>query len=135
MTQNSSHRISWSPEAKVWNGEFEGARHGSETTIIFTLLGPHQKGPELHMHPYSETFVVRRGQVKFILGQESLAAKAGDIVVVPAGSPHRFDNDGAEELEMMDIHASRIFQTTWLDPITQQPVGPAKHNPSKRTTC
>lgn len=127
MTPASNHRISWSPDARVWKGEFVGARHGSETTIIFTLLEPHQKGPELHRHPYSETFVVRRGTVKFILGQESLAAKAGDIVVVPAGSPHRFDNDGAEELEMMDIHASGTFQTTWLDPVTQRPIdGPAK---------
>jgi mannose-6-phosphate isomerase-like protein (cupin superfamily) len=127
MTRASSHRISWSPDARIWKGEFEGARYGSETTIIFTLLKPHQKGPELHRHPYSETFVVRRGRVKFILGRGSLVAKAGDIVVVPAGSPHRFDNDGAEELEMMDIHASGIFQTTWLDSITQQPVNrPAK---------
>jgi mannose-6-phosphate isomerase-like protein (cupin superfamily) len=122
MTRASSHRISWSSDASIWKGEFEGARYGSETTIIFTLLKPHQKGPDLHRHPYSETFVVRRGQVKFVLGRESLVAKAGDIVVVPTGAPHRFDNDGPEELEMMDIHASGIFQTIWLDSSTQQPV-------------
>ena len=86
--------IQWTGDPAIWTGEFEGASHGSEASIIFVRLEPGRSGPKLHMHPYPETFVVRRGQAAFTVGDEQVAAAAGDIVVVPADTPHRFDNGG-----------------------------------------
>ncbi len=107
--------IRWTGDSAIWTGEYEGASHGSGASIIFVLLEPGQSGPRLHMHSYPETFVVRRGQVAFTVGDQRVAAAAGDIVVVPAGTPHRFDNAGDDVLEMMDIHPNERFVTIWLE--------------------
>jgi len=39
---------------------------------------------------------------------------AGDIVIVPANTPHRFVNAGSETLRQVDIHVSPRFVTEWL---------------------
>ncbi|MEA3011246.1 MAG: hypothetical protein QOJ91_2938 [Sphingomonadales bacterium] len=96
-----------------WSGEIEGAPLGGNVSIILTRLGRSEKGPDLHRHPYDETFFVRAGGASFSDGKTIVEAKAGDMVVVPAGTPHRFD--GLEDgVEMIDIHASDRFSTEWL---------------------
>jgi mannose-6-phosphate isomerase-like protein (cupin superfamily) len=109
-----SEPIHWTDDPAVWKGEFEGHRHGSAVSIIFAWLEPGKSGPKLHTHPYSETFVVRRGHAAFTAGDRRIEATAGDIVVVPPNTPHAFANAGATVLEMMDIHASEQIVTTWL---------------------
>lgn len=96
-----------------WSGEIEGAPLGGSVSVILTCLGRFEKGPDLHRHPYAETFFVRAGGAVFSDGTNILQAEAGDLVVVPAGAPHRFDGlkDG---VEMIDIHASDRFSTEWL---------------------
>jgi mannose-6-phosphate isomerase-like protein (cupin superfamily) len=96
-----------------WNGQIEGGLLGGGISVILTHLGPYEKGPDLHRHPYDETFFIFTGGVSFSDGTTVLDAKAGDLVVVPAGAPHRFDglNHG---VEMIDIHASNAFSTEWL---------------------
>jgi len=43
------------------------------------------------MHPKgSETFYIIEGDYEFILGEESLTGKPGDVILVPKGTPHRF---------------------------------------------
>jgi mannose-6-phosphate isomerase-like protein (cupin superfamily) len=81
--------------------------------VILTRLGQFEPGPDLHRHPYDETFFVRAGGAAFSDGTTIVEARAGDLVVVPAGTPHRFDGlqDG---VEMIDIHASDRFSTEWL---------------------
>jgi mannose-6-phosphate isomerase-like protein (cupin superfamily) len=41
--------------------------------------------------------------------------KAGDIIVIPAGTPHSFVYSGDTPLRQIDIHASPKFVTEWLD--------------------
>lgn len=104
----------WTTDPAVWTGEFQGARLGSDVSIIFTRIDGPGGGAKLHCHPYSETFIVRRGVIVFSDGVTSFEASAGDIVVVPPGAPHRFSSkDG--DAEMVDIHASPRFVTEWLD--------------------
>lgn len=94
-------------------GEFQGLGFGSQVSIIFTCLDRPGGGPALHRHPYSETFIVRKGTVTFSDGISSFEASAGEIVVVPPGAPHRFTGK-SDEVEMIDIHASPSFITEWL---------------------
>lgn len=96
-----------------WSGEIEGTQLGGGVSVILTRLGRFEKGPGLHRHPYAETFFIRAGGASFSDGTTTLEAEAGDLVVVPAGTPHRFDGlkDG---VEMIDIHASDRFSTEWL---------------------
>ena len=110
-----SELIHWTDDFAVWTGEFEGHLHCSGASIIFARLEPGKPGPKLHRHPYSETFVVRQGRPAFIAGDQRIEGAAGDIVVVPPDTPHAFSNAGTIVLEMMDVHASDRFVTTWLE--------------------
>ena len=47
-------------------------------------------------------------------GDEHRDVKAGDIIVIPAGTPHRFANSGDTPLRQLDIHANPKFVTEWL---------------------
>ena len=47
--------------------------------------------------------------------------RAGEIVISPPDTPHRFVNAGAGTLRQLDIHLSPRFVTEWL---TTEPVSP-----------
>lgn len=90
---------------------FEGRDFGGQVSLFLVDNEPGQ-GPGLHVHPYSETWTVIRGEAEFTVGGETTQAFAGDIVVVEANVPHRFENVGGGRLELVCIHASdRIVQT------------------------
>jgi mannose-6-phosphate isomerase-like protein (cupin superfamily) len=55
---------------------------------------PPGRGPKLHEHPYEEVFIVQEGTVTFTAGDDLVEAKGGQVVVVPAGVPHKFVNSG-----------------------------------------
>ena len=48
-----------------WNESIEGATIGSQVSIILQFTSRDGAGPRLHQHPYTETFVVRRGRALF----------------------------------------------------------------------
>ncbi|MBX9460180.1 MAG: cupin domain-containing protein [Brevundimonas sp.] len=50
-------------------------------------------------HPYDETFIVIEGRARFFVGETTLEAAAGDVVLGPAGVPHRFENLGPGRLQ------------------------------------
>ncbi len=95
--------------------EFEGCRHGDTGVSFIVVEAPPGRGPKLHKHPYEEVFVVQEGSVTFTAGDEVIEAGGGQVVVVPAGVPHRFVNTGAGPLRQVDIHASERFITEWLE--------------------
>jgi mannose-6-phosphate isomerase-like protein (cupin superfamily) len=89
---------------------FDGCEHGSGVSFFLVDNEPGQ-GPGLHVHPYTETWIVRSGEAEFTVGAESVRAGAGAILVGPAGVPHRFVNVGEGRLEILCIHAhDRIVQ-------------------------
>jgi mannose-6-phosphate isomerase-like protein (cupin superfamily) len=47
-------------------------------------------------------------------GDRELKAGPGDIVVVPAGTPHAFVNSGTARLRQIDIHLNERYATEWL---------------------
>ena len=89
---------------------FEGEPYGSGVSFFLVNNVP-GAGPDLHRHPYSETWIVRSGKARFTADGEELEAGPGDIVVVGAETPHKFENVGTERLEMVCIHsAPRMIQ-------------------------
>lgn len=94
---------------------FEGYRYGDADVSFFLTDGPPGSGPELHKHPYAEVFVIQEGDVTFTVGEDTVEATEGQIVVVPAGVPHKFVNSGATRARHIDIHASRRMATDWLE--------------------
>jgi len=77
--------------------------HGSEFTIkvltsesnnrytVLDVLHAPNIGPAEHQHPAGpETFCIVEGDYEFFLNGQSIPAKAGDVVCVLTGAPHRF---------------------------------------------
>ena len=95
--------------------EFEGHHYGDTGVSFIVVDAPPGSGPKLHRHPYEEVFVVQEGSVTFTAGEEVVEASGGQVVVVPAGVPHKFVNSGAGRLRQVDIHASERFVTEWLE--------------------
>ena len=89
---------------------FEGEPHGSGVSFFLVNNEP-GSGPDLHLHPYSETWVVRSGRARFTADGGEVEAGPGDIFVVGAETPHKFKNIGTSRLEIVCIHASpRMIQ-------------------------
>ena len=95
--------------------EFEGHRYGGINVSFILVDAPPGSGPELHVHPYEEVFIVQEGTVTFTAGDDVIEATGGQIVVVPANVPHKFVNSGAGRMRQIDIHASKRFITEWLE--------------------
>jgi mannose-6-phosphate isomerase-like protein (cupin superfamily) len=49
---------------------------------------------------------VVEGTVTFQAGGETSAAGPGDVVIVPANTPHKFTNDGIAPSRLVCIHAN-----------------------------
>ena len=95
--------------------EFEGYLHGDVGVTFILVEAPPGRGPGLHKHPYEEVFVVQEGRATFTVGEETVEAEGGQVLVVPAGVPHGFVNSGDGPLRQIDIHVSDRFVTEWLD--------------------
>jgi mannose-6-phosphate isomerase-like protein (cupin superfamily) len=92
----------------------QGYHLGANVSFI-VVDAPPGGGPRLHRHPYEEVFVVQEGSATFTAGDETTEVEGGQVVVVPAGVPHKFMNSGTGRLRQVDIHASDRFVTEWLE--------------------
>jgi mannose-6-phosphate isomerase-like protein (cupin superfamily) len=91
--------------------EFVGEIQGAPFSAYIVEANPGE-GPPLHKHPYVEVAFTLEGCATITVGDEQREVNAGGIVVIPAGSPHRFVNAGDTTLRQIDIHASpRFIQT------------------------
>jgi mannose-6-phosphate isomerase-like protein (cupin superfamily) len=95
-------------------GRFEGRAHNSGVSFYLVDNDPGQ-GPGSHRHPYTETWVVQAGTATITVGDESVEATVGDILTVPANTPHKFINSGTGPLRMVCIHASPTMIQEDLD--------------------
>jgi mannose-6-phosphate isomerase-like protein (cupin superfamily) len=92
---------------------FDGVDH--EAPVSFFLLHTQPgKGPGPHRHPYAETFIIEEGEATFTIGDETVRAGAGEIVVAPADTPHAFVNSGSSVLRSVNIHPVAEMETVWL---------------------
>ena len=84
---------------------FEGGRYGTPISFFSVDNEPGQ-GPGLHIHPYPETWIVKRGRARVVVGDDSFEVGAGDSAIAPANVPHKFTNMGPDRLEIVCIHAA-----------------------------
>src|SRR5215212_908184 len=94
---------------------FEGYLYGDTDVSFFLSETPPGRGPQLHRHPYAEVFVVQEGDLTFTVGDATIAATGGQIVVAPACTPHKFVNRGTGRALHIDIHTSPRMTTEWLE--------------------
>jgi len=93
---------------------FIGTHHGGLPISLFLVDAPPGAGPLLHRHPYAEVFVVHAGEARFEIDENRLIATAGDILIAPAMSAHRFTNTGHAQLRITAIHTAPEMATEWL---------------------
>jgi mannose-6-phosphate isomerase-like protein (cupin superfamily) len=94
---------------------FEGADHGGVAISFFPVDSPPGAGPGLHVHPYDEVFVVVEGEVVITVAGVPIEAKAGQIVIGPAGQSHKFVVTGPGRARLINIHPSPRVVQDWLE--------------------
>ena len=67
-----------------------------------------------HTHPYAEAFVVVTGTASFLVDGERLEVGAGNVVVVPAETPHGFEGAGEDSLTVVSVHPRGKVEQTFL---------------------
>jgi quercetin dioxygenase-like cupin family protein len=71
---------------------------GEDTAGKYTLIDMHVPpggGPPPHRHDFEEMFTVLDGEVQVTFRGETLVARAGETINVPANAPHAFTNAAA----------------------------------------
>lgn len=101
-------------DGEDWTENYQELPGGAGVSIILESTAEPGTGPRLHKHPYAETFIIRRGSATFTIGAEEVTGHAGQILVVPAETPHKFTT-GPEGYEAVHIHANSQFVTDWLE--------------------
>ena len=79
--------------------EFEGIRHRDTNVSFIWVDMPSGGAIRLHKHPYEEIFIIQEGVATFTVGSATLEARTGQIIIVPAGVPHKFMNLSDERLK------------------------------------
>ena len=115
MTHVEIIRLDELPQSNIAR-EFVGADHGGVGICAIFVEAPPGAGPSLHRHPYTAVIVTQEGTATFLLGEERERREvaAGEMVVIPAGQWHAFENSGDDPLRQIDIHVSASFETEWL---------------------
>lgn len=101
-------------DGEDWTEEYQELPGGANVSIILESTSQAGVGPRLHQHPYAETFVIQRGSATFNVGTERFGAHAGQVLIVPAQTPHTFST-GHQGYEAIHIHANSRFVTEWLE--------------------
>jgi mannose-6-phosphate isomerase-like protein (cupin superfamily) len=71
---------------------FAGLDHGAGVDVVLVVAGPGE-GSEPHVPSTAEVWVIQEGEATFYLGaQQARVVRAGDVVRVPEGMKHRFEN-------------------------------------------
>lgn len=69
---------------------FGGAEHGARVSVVLIDAEPDQ-AQEPHTHPIEEVVAIHDGEATFFLGRrQARTVRAGEIVRIPAGVPHRW---------------------------------------------
>ena len=84
---------------------FEGG-DSAPVSMFVTAYPQRGQGPDLHVHPYPEVFLVQEGEGDFTCGDEVTRVAAGHLLVVPARTPHGFENAGDAMLRVVSVHPS-----------------------------
>jgi len=93
---------------------FEGRPRADIGISVFVVRTPPGGSVELHVHPYSETFVLLDGNGRWTAGDDVVELHASQMLVVPANTPHGFRNTGVEPLLVVSVHESGTLEQTFL---------------------
>jgi len=79
------------------------AIRGDNCIIVFNWIKPHEDNVPFHDHPFDQTAYIAQGAIKFTVGDEEFIVKAGEIIQIPAGVPHKGWVMGEETALNIDV--------------------------------
>jgi mannose-6-phosphate isomerase-like protein (cupin superfamily) len=88
----------------------DGAESDHRYSISEWWLDPHTKGPGVHQHPEDDVFFVLGGALHLLVDKEWIEATAGSFVLVPANTPHDFENRGSERAGFLNVSVPGGFE-------------------------
>ena len=97
--------------ARILNGQ---QHELPSVSLMLAELQPGE-GPGWHRHAYDEVFAICEGSATFLIDQATIPADNGQVVLVPAGTPHRFFNSGETILRLTAVHVAPRVDIEWLD--------------------
>jgi quercetin dioxygenase-like cupin family protein len=93
-----------------------GRESGGELLRVDLFLAPGGAPRARHVHPFQEErFEILEGTVRFRLGSRTRVATAGDVVVVPPGTPHLPRNIGDGEAHLIAEVRPALNLETFLE--------------------
>jgi quercetin dioxygenase-like cupin family protein len=102
-------------DGNVYTVKADAATTNGGLSVLESSILP-GSGPPLHTHTREdEAFYVLSGQLEFQVGDERFAARAGDFVFVPRGTPHRFENAGAHVAHTIFVYTPAGFEKFFLE--------------------
>ena len=76
-----------------------------ELVISEFFYGPGERGANPHVHHHhADAFLVVEGELTLTIGEGSVRAPAGTLVVLPPNVVHGFDNDGSDSMLVYNLH-------------------------------
>jgi len=93
---------------------FEGSKRAGIDISIFVVHTPPGRSVEMHVHPYSETFVLLHGEGRWTVGESAAEFSPEHVLVVPPETPHGFRNIGDVPLLVVSVHESGTLQQEFL---------------------
>ena len=93
------------------SGEHLLEGHTVGLSNLSLVLGetPPGQGTRLHRHTCEEVIVVHSGRGMFTVGDTTVEVCPGEVVIIPAGAPHRFVNHTHETLIHTDVFGEPFF--------------------------
>jgi len=81
----------------------DGSTTSHRLGIAEITIAPHTDGPPQHRHArHDEGFYVVSGTAQFTVGQQTIPAPAGTLVMIPPGAPHTFANASDETVVLLN---------------------------------
>jgi mannose-6-phosphate isomerase-like protein (cupin superfamily) len=77
----------------------------SQTAVMRLRPGQHSS-EELNVHEKSDqVLLLVEGELQGLIGTRKLELKKGDFCIIPAGTPHQFDNTGQHEAVTFNVYS------------------------------
>jgi quercetin dioxygenase-like cupin family protein len=86
----------------------------ADMAVIAERLAPGDAIP-LHRHRIDEVVIYLAGAAKVRVGDETQEVRAGDIVFIPAGTPHGARNGGDAVVEFRAVFRSAVIDVEYLE--------------------
>ncbi len=108
-SQAEKHKTSGQWGSLVWmaNQSLSGSSVAVARLILTAGQSAYGQSGKKHRHPNAdEVIYVFKGKIQVQVGEEAAKLQSGDALTVPANTPHRIENVGAEDAEMTLSYSS-----------------------------